>query len=128
MEPWVSRLQAEAGGEVLVDERDAVTTVLVSSAAFLGKQRDLARRFVQAHGELTDWIRANPDQAQAMVRDELAAETRVEVSPDLVARAWNRIELTHDVSRNALERYVASAKEAGFLRTIPDLARLVETP
>jgi NitT/TauT family transport system substrate-binding protein len=128
VEPWVSRLVTEAGGEVLVDERDAVTTVLVSSTAFLGGKRDLARRFVQAHQELTAWIRANPDQARAMVRDELAAETRVEVSPDLVGRAWGRIELTNDVSRGALERFVASAKEAGFLRTAPDLARLVEAP
>jgi NitT/TauT family transport system substrate-binding protein len=127
VEPWVSRLQTEAGGEILVDERDAITTVLVSSAKFLGSQRDLARRFAQAHQELTAWIRANPNQARTMARDELAAETRVEVSPDLVARAWNRIELTTDTSRSALERFVANAKAAGFLRTAPDLGRLVET-
>lgn len=128
VEPWVSRLQAEAGGEILVEERDAVTTVLVSSAKFLGARRDLARRFVEAHRELTGWVRANPDQARAMARDELAAETRVEVSPDLLARAWSRIALTPDVSRSALERFAANAKAAGFLRTAPDLGRLVEAP
>jgi len=52
VEPWVSRLEA-AGGTVLVDERDSVTTVLVSSAAFLAAQRETARRFVAAHVELT---------------------------------------------------------------------------
>ena len=34
VEPWVSRLEMEAGGKILVEEREAVTTVLVSSAKF----------------------------------------------------------------------------------------------
>ena len=35
VEPWVSRLEAEAGGKVLVEETDSVTTVLVTGAKFL---------------------------------------------------------------------------------------------
>mgnify|MGYP001428773574 FL=1 len=128
VEPWVSRLEMEAGGKVLLEERDAVTTVLASGAKFLARQPDLARRFVAAHGELTEWIRANPDQAQALVRDELTAEMRTEVKPELVARAWSRIVLTSDVSRDALERFVAKAKAVGFLRSAPDLSRLVASP
>jgi NitT/TauT family transport system substrate-binding protein len=75
VEPWVSRLETEAGGRVLVEETDAITTVLVSSAKFLAQQRDLARRFVAAHEELTVWIREHQAEAQTIVRDELAAET-----------------------------------------------------
>ena len=36
--------------------------------------------------------------------------------------------LTPSVSRNALEGFVAKAKDAGFLRAAPDLSRLVEKP
>lgn len=128
VEPWVTRLEMEAGGQVLVEERDSVTTVLVSSAKFLRDQRGLARRFVSAHEELTAWIKANPEDAQRLVREELAAQTRTEVRPELIARAWARIVLTPSVSRNALEGFVAKAKDAGFLRAAPDLSRLVETP
>src|SRR5215217_2489056 len=67
VEPWVSRLESEAGGKVLVEEKEAITTVLVSSAGFLAKNRDLAKRFVTAHRELTGWIRQNPEEAQRMV-------------------------------------------------------------
>src|SRR5947209_7308176 len=35
VEPWVSRLEREAGGRVLVEESDSNTTVLVSSVKFL---------------------------------------------------------------------------------------------
>jgi NitT/TauT family transport system substrate-binding protein len=128
VEPWVSRLETEAGGHVLVEETDAITTVLVSSAKFLAQQRDLARRFVAAHDELTTWTRDHPAEAQAIVRDELAAETHTEMKGDLIARAWGRTVLTSAVSREPLERLVAKARDAGFLRTAPDLSRLVEKP
>lgn len=128
VEPWVSRLEMEAGGKVVLEETDAVTTVLVASVKFLGRQRDLARRFVAAHQELSEWIRGHPDEAQAVIRDELAAETRTEVKPALVAWAWPRIVVTGQVADEALQRFVAKAKAAGFLRTAPDLSRLVEKP
>jgi NitT/TauT family transport system substrate-binding protein len=128
VEPWVTRLEMEAQGKVLVDERDSVTTVLVSSRKLLARQRDLVRRFVAANAELTDWIRAHPREAQGMVRDELVAETHTQVSPDLVGRSWARIVLTTSVNRAALQSFVIKAQQAGFLRGTPDLARLVETP
>jgi NitT/TauT family transport system substrate-binding protein len=128
VEPWVSRLEIEAHGKVLVEDKDSVTTVLVSSRKLLERQRELERRFVAAHVELTEWIRAHPTEAQAMVRDELAAETHTQVDLDLVARAWARIALTTGVNQPALQSFVTKAQQAGFLRSAPDLARLVEVP
>src|SRR3954453_21725229 len=127
VEPWVSRLESEAGGRVLVEEKDAITTVLVSSAGFLAKNRELAKRFVTAHRELTDWIRQNPEEAQRMVREELKAGFRAELPPEVVTRAWGRMVIATDVSLPAFQTYVASAQQVGFLRGTPDLARLIET-
>src|SRR5436190_17460161 len=56
VEPWVSRLERESGGKILVDEKDVATTVLVSSVKFLAEHRDLAKKFAQAHAELTEWM------------------------------------------------------------------------
>jgi NitT/TauT family transport system substrate-binding protein len=128
VEPWVSRLETEAGGKVLVEDRASVTTVLACGRKSLDRRHDLVRSFVAAHVELTDWIRAHPREAQAIVRDELAAETHTQVSLDLVVRAWERIVLATEVSRAALEDFAAKARQAGFLRTAPDLSRLLETP
>jgi NitT/TauT family transport system substrate-binding protein len=126
VEPWVSRLELEADGKVLLEEPDAVTTVLVSSVKFLGARRELARKFVAAHRELTEWIKSNPHEAQKMVRDELLAETRAALPPEVMARAWRRIIVTSDVALDELEKFVASARRVGFLRGAPDLGRLVE--
>jgi len=128
VEPWESRLEMEAGGRVLVEENDAITTVLVSSVRMLTTDRELVRRFAAAHRELTGWIRENPEEAQRMVREELRAVFRAEVSPDLVARAWRRMTVTADVAPAAFQEWLVSAQRVGFLRTLPDLSRLVEAP
>src|SRR6266513_3224174 len=49
VEPWVSRLENEAGGKVLVEEPDTATTVLVSSVKFFAEHSDLAKQFAEAH-------------------------------------------------------------------------------
>ncbi len=128
VEPWVSRLMLDAGGKIFLEEKDAVTTVLVSSVNYQKEQRDQLRKIVQAHKDLTAWIQAHPSEAQAMVVAELSVETRSKISPELIAAAWKRMELTNTVSLESLNRYVANAQKAGFLRKIPDLHLLVQEP
>ncbi|MEI7957768.1 MAG: ABC transporter substrate-binding protein [Verrucomicrobiota bacterium] len=128
VEPWVSRLMLDAGGKIFLEEKDAVTTVLVSSVKYQTEQREQLRKIVQAHKELTDWIKAHPAEAQAMVVEELSAETKSKISPALIAAAWQRIELTNEVSLENLNTFVANAQKAGFLRKVPDLRALVPAP
>lgn len=128
VEPWVSRLELEAGGKILVEESDAVTTVLVSSVKFQQQERELLAKIVQAHRELTDWILAHPEEAQRMVVAELAEETKKAPPAELISHAWGRIRITNDVKREALDNFVENAKQAGFLRQTPDLSHLVELP
>jgi NitT/TauT family transport system substrate-binding protein len=125
VEPWVSRLELEAGGSVLVEERDAVTTLLVARAAFLAEHADLVASFVTAHRELTDWIVSNPEDAKRMVADELRLQFRIAIAPEVLARAWTRMTPTSAISLESLQGFVEAAQAVGFLRGVPDLARLV---
>ena len=126
VEPWVSRLERDAGGKVVVEQSKDSITVLVSGVKFLKKKRDLAAKFVRAHRELTEWILAHPEEARQMIRQELAAETKAEVSADLIAQAWKRIVLTNEPSLEEYQHFVADAQRAGFIRSTPDLSRLIE--
>jgi NitT/TauT family transport system substrate-binding protein len=128
VEPWVSRLEMDAGGKVLVEEADSPTTVLVCSVKFLTRNRDTVRKFVDAHRALTEWIQTHAMETQKLVTQELIAETRAQISNELIAHTWKRIVLTNKVDREALDKFVANAKAAGFLRDLPDLSRLVENP
>jgi len=128
VEPWVSRLELEAGGKVFLEEPDSITTVLVSSAKFLKEHRELVQKLVKAHRELTEWIKTNPDEAQKIVKAELGEEMKREVAASLIAHAWKRILLTDEVKQADFQKFVANAQSAGFLKDAPDLSRLVEKP
>jgi NitT/TauT family transport system substrate-binding protein len=126
VEPWLTRLQQEAAGKLLVEERDVATTVLVSSVKFLNAQRDLAKKFAQAHAELSDWITKNPEEAQRLVKAELLAETRSDMSPQIIGEAWKRILFTAEIPRTSVEKFLQNSVRAGFIRTAPDRSRLFE--
>ena len=128
VEPWVSRLEMEAGGKAIVVDKTTTITVLVSGAKFLAEHRDIVAKFVAAHRELTEWIGQHPAEAQKLVQYELAQETKGKIAPALIAHAWDRIILTNDVSRESLDQFVANARAAGFLRQVTDLAQLIVQP
>ena len=128
VEPWLSRLEREAGGKVLVDEKDVATTVLVSSAKFLGNQRELVKKFAEAHAALTDWMVKNPEEAQKLIQAELLAETRSDMAPDLIAQSWKRIVFTSEAPRASIESFMQNSLKTGFIKTAPDLTKLFEKP
>ena len=128
VEPWVSRLERESGGKILVDEKEVATTVLVSSAKFLREQRELAKKFAEAHAALTDWMTKNPDEAQKLIKAELLAETRSDMAADLIAQSWKRITFTAETPRASIESFMQNSLKTGFIKTAPDLSKLFEKP
>ncbi|MEI8315534.1 MAG: ABC transporter substrate-binding protein [Verrucomicrobiota bacterium] len=128
VEPWVSRLEREAGAKIFLEQRDTVTTVLVSSVKCLRDRRELVKKFAQAHAELTEWIQNNPAEAQTLLRDELADETTRPIPAELIAQTWQRMQFTTTVATPVFNQFVKSAQAAGFMRGAPDLGRLIELP
>jgi NitT/TauT family transport system substrate-binding protein len=128
VEPWVSRLEAEAKGKVYLEELDALTTVLVAGTKFLRRDPALARTVLDAHTELTGWMHAHPAEARELVRAELRDEMKREVAPELIERCWKRMRFDDGISVAAFQVFVQSAQSAGFLKDAGDLGRLVERP
>ena len=127
VEPWVSRLERDAGAVSFLEQRDTVTTVVVASKATLEKHPDLVKKFAAAQAELTDWIVANPEEAQKLVLAEIGDLTRGKLDPSLVAQAWKRILFTAKLNRASLEDFCEQAYACGFLKTRLNLDRLDAT-
>lgn len=128
VEPWVTRLEREAKGRIFLEEKDIITTWAASSVKFLKEKRDLAKKIVVAHAELTQWITANEAEAQKLLIDELKAETKSDFPPEVIAQAWKRIKFTPEVSRELVNKSVEDAKQTGFAKGFTDTSRLIETP
>jgi NitT/TauT family transport system substrate-binding protein len=128
VEPWVTRLERDANARVFLEDKDTITTWLVSSVKFLRDRRDLAKKIADGNVELTKWIQQNEAETQKLLIEELKAETRADFRPDAVAHAWKRIQFTGEVSRDLIAKSVNDGKEAGFLKGSTDTSKLLETP
>lgn len=124
-EPFASVLELEAGAKNFLEDKDTNVTMLVSSAAFSKDRPELSKKLADAHRELTDWIKANAAEARSLLVAELKALTSKEPKGEVVDKALARVLLTNDVSRPSLEKMVAGAKTAGFLKEIPSLDQLL---
>lgn len=135
-EPWVSRLVHEAGGRVLLDERDEwraltggrfATTVLVVHPRFLAAHPELVARWVNAHVELTSRIIAQPDEAKRLTNEELKRLTGKPLPEAVLNEAWGRVAFTTDPIVPSIVQMARWAFDQGFLgRREPDLSRIVE--
>ena len=83
-----------------------MTTVLVSSAAFLDEHRDLAKKIVQANKELTDWIFKHPGRG---AKTRQCGVARRDAQHDVAGVDRECLEADH-----LDERY--SAKSSGGIR------------
>jgi len=81
-------------GPGLLEDKDVITTWLVSSAKVSWQPPGFGEENSGRDAELTDWIQKNPDEAQKLLIDELAAETKTTFAPDAVSPAWKRIKFT----------------------------------
>jgi NitT/TauT family transport system substrate-binding protein len=144
IEPWVSRLEQEAGARVMLDEGTLwpggryPTALLVVSRAFLAAHPDRARALVSAHVDQTLRLRsdvrtgsdAGSDAGDAALVATLAAALKSLTSkalPEAVIRsALGRIEFTWDPLEAALARAAADAHRVGFLRESPGLDGLID--
>ncbi len=92
VEPWVTRLVDDFGGEVLVENRDSIITVLASSQKALDAKGEAVQAFVRSHYLLRDRLAADPVLLERLSREALGAESRSAApQAELIAPALRRI-------------------------------------
>jgi NitT/TauT family transport system substrate-binding protein len=134
VEPWVSQLVLRGKGKVYLEESSLwpetngnyTTTHLVCSKKFLNSYPDLSKKWVEAHVELTEWIKYHPIEAKQLVNQEIKAETTRFLAEDVLERAWNQITITYDPLQESLFKYAEQAYQIGFLKKKPNLAEIYD--
>ena len=120
-EPWGARLVHEAGGRVFLDERQMwphgrfVTAQLIARTAFLQQHRDIVRRWLDAHVELTLRLTRDADGARRALNAEIEHLTGKAFAAAVLDDAWSRMTVTWDPVRESLRQSADAAFELGFL-------------
>jgi NitT/TauT family transport system substrate-binding protein len=127
IEPWLSRLELEAGGELFLDEKTLwpegkyVTTHLIVNKAFLSKNPELIRKLLGAHVEITQKINSDKTAAAKILNDQLKKDTGKSLKSEVIARALDRVEFTWDPVNTSLLKGAEAAHRIGFLKSKPKL-------
>ena len=122
-EPWVTRLEKEAGAKVITDERTLwsqgkfSTAVVVVRAAFLKEHPDLVAKFLTAHKSAIFAINAKPEEARKVIGTRIKELNRGKGIPeDVLKTALSRTEITADPLKDSVLTFADWSKEAGYLR------------
>ena len=127
IEPWVSRLELEGKGRVLLEEKTLwpegryVTTHLVVTRRYLEKHPDSVRKLLAAHVMVTQIINSNKAAAIPILNAQLKKDTTKALKPEVINRAMDRVELTWDPIAPSLRKAAESAHTIHFIRKEPDL-------
>jgi len=132
-EPWATRLLKEAGGDIFVDERTLwdggrfCSTLMIVGTNFFKKHPDWVKKWLTVHVEITQWINQYPEEARAVIGDQIKAISGISLSKDIIDEAFSRLEITYDPIVSSLFSYAEMAYNAGFLgEQQPDLSGIID--
>lgn len=133
VEPWVSRLEDEAGGVVFLDERSLwpggkfVTAHIIASQTYLKKYPAHVKRWLQAHVQITQRINSDKAKAASSLNRELKRLTGSSLPDKIITQAFTNLDLTYDPLPKSLYVSAERAYDLGFLgKAKPNLAKIYD--
>ncbi|WP_020662001.1 ABC transporter substrate-binding protein [Amycolatopsis benzoatilytica] len=126
-EPWSSRLVADAGAKVLVDEKSLwpdgrfPSTVAIVRSEFLKQHPDTVRALLKGELQAIDWAKRNPAEAKTVVNAALKELSGSSLSPAVLDRAFANIELTADPVPAQFPQLAKDSVTAGVVDQVVDL-------
>lgn len=119
-EPWASRLVLQAGGKVLVDEKDLwengqfSTTVLIVSKKFAAEHPDTVKALLTGHIESVGWLNDAPSAEKAgVINAALQEAAGSPLADDVIDRALKNITFTVDPLAGTYPKLLQDGVDAG---------------
>ena len=131
-EPFASRLVLEAGGQVLVNEKDLwpdgefVTTHLIVRTEFLEQYPDTVAALLRGHVAAVELANGDAEAATTAVNAGLEAAGGSPLEAEVLDRAWSELTVTYDPIAPALARSAEDGVAAGTTEEEVDLAGIYD--
>ena len=129
-EPWGAALQAQ-GHRLIGDEKTVwrggryPTAIVIVSRKFAQANPAAVKAFLGAHEGAVNFLNRSPAAALGLVNTQLEKLTGEKLNPRVLQRALTRTRFTAALDLAALREYADLNIEAGYARSVPDLAGLV---
>jgi sulfonate transport system substrate-binding protein len=123
-EPWFSRLQLDAGGKVLVNEKDLwpngqfVTTHLIVSKKFLEKYPGTVKKLLQGHLKALDYIKNNSAEAQTAANAQIEALSGKPLKDEVLKSSFANLTFGADPVASSLFTSAQHAQDVGLLKPV----------
>lgn len=136
VEPWVTRLISEFGGEILVENKESLITILATSKSALAKNQRGIEAFVRSHYLLRDQLLANRTWHENLVRNGIGGETRSAApKAEIIGPALGRVILEareNDSDRqqrllNSFQHAIKDSQDSGLLNGDAPIEPLLES-
>jgi NitT/TauT family transport system substrate-binding protein len=127
VEPWLSRLEVEGGGQMFLEEKELwpggryITTHLVMNKSYLAGNRTIVSNLLAALVDATQQLNTDRTNAITVLNRQLKKETGRALQALVIERALSRVELTWDPVCASLKSSAEASYRAGFLRARPAL-------
>lgn len=132
-EPWGARLEAEAGGKVIAEERDLwpggefVLTVIIARPQFVAQHPDIVEDLLAAHAQWTARLQDDAQQQVPALRKALLDLTGKNLDEGVLRRAIARVKFSNEPSPQTFATFAQWNLDLGFSHARLDLAKLIDT-
>jgi len=131
-EPWGSILEKQCSAKLLLDYDEVFmngqypTAVVMVNHDFYKDHPDIVASFLEVHKEATLYINNHLDDAIEIVNKQIEETTGKSIEPDMIKSAFQRLEITGDISEDAIQAFEEIGVEQGFISKLPK-AGLIDT-
>jgi NitT/TauT family transport system substrate-binding protein len=122
-EPWVARLETEAGAKIVLEEAALwpdgkfSTAVVVARTEFLEKNPMLVAAFLDAHIAAVEAIQKDPENARRVIGERIKSLSSGKAIPETILKtALERTEITYDALPESVRTFADWSKELGYQR------------
>ncbi|MBE0451943.1 MAG: aliphatic sulfonate ABC transporter substrate-binding protein [Clostridia bacterium] len=120
-EPWGSDLLQKGIARrffyesVLFGAVDDTTAVVITSKEYLGDHLDIVKLFLAAHIEATNYLKDNPDDAKAIITEEIENATGKSLAPGALDQLFTYLEFDYVPLRESIMNYARIFTDEGFV-------------
>lgn len=131
-EPWATRLIHEAGGKLLLEEKDLwphkefSLTVVITRPEFLAAHPQEIAALLKQHARLTGELNSEPDKLVPALAAEISKLAGKTIKATLISNALKRVKFTNDPMPDSLKIQAEHAFDLGLYKEAGDLRGMVD--